>query len=205
MDEQFLALAQFSSFLRLSRGKWAGVLELLYAAHVQVANAGYMDFGALSQIGSPDVAVDGDGSVAFAVALTNLFSGCEILESIDEHIGMGVAKYERPELHDADETREVHDLGVRISAVEDPGEVEHLRAGVNLCPEPLFQCLFGILEHGGFLDEVEVSQDTDDFGKPVRLQDIEELESFLGRTLAKYARAMVSRAHHFETKGAVNE
>lgn len=92
---------------------------------------------------------------------------------------MGVAEDERPELHDGDEAGEVEDLGVRVPAVENSGEVEELGSLVDFCPESLFEGFFGRSNEGGFFDEVEVGKDANDFGKAVGLEDVEEFKSFL--------------------------
>jgi hypothetical protein len=70
-------------------------------------------------------------------------------------------------------------LRIGVSTVEDAGEIEQFGALVDLCPEPLFELLFGVALCGEFFDEVEVSKNTDDFGKAVGLQYIEKLERFL--------------------------
>lgn len=92
---------------------------------------------------------------------------------------MLVPKDERTKLHDADEAGEVEDFLVRISAVEDAAEIEELGSLVNLGPEAFLQTLFGLALDNYFLDEIEVGKDTDDFGKPMGLKDVEELERFL--------------------------
>lgn len=92
---------------------------------------------------------------------------------------MGVAEHERTEFHDADESREVEDLSVWVAAVQDTGEVEELRALIDFGPETLFERFLGILEYGCLFDEVEVGENSDDFGKAMSLEDVEKLECFL--------------------------
>ena len=64
-------------------------------------------------------------------------------------------------------------------------------------PKTFLQGLFGVLEGSGFLDEVEVGEDANDFGKAVRLEDVEELECFLvaDQLEQDFQRR---RTHHFE-------
>ena len=94
---------------------------------------------------------------------------------------MRIAENERAELHDGDEARKVEDLGVGITAVKHTGQVEELSTLVNFCPEAFLQSFLGRFEGRGLLDEVEVGEHADDFGEAMRLEDVEELERFLGR------------------------
>ena len=92
---------------------------------------------------------------------------------------MLIPEDQRPELHDGDEAGEEVDLGVGIPAVDDAGEGEELRALVDLGPESMFQSFLGVFQGGGFLDQVEVGEEAEDFGKAVRLENIEEFKGFL--------------------------
>lgn len=85
---------------------------------------------------------------------------------------MCIAKDEGPELHDGDETREVHNFGVGIPTIDNPGEIEELCALVNLRPETFFEGFFSAADDGSLFDEVEVGEDADDFGEPMGLKDI---------------------------------
>ena len=88
---------------------------------------------------------------------------------------MGVAKDKWTELHDANEAREVLNLCVRISTVDDTGKVEQFGTIVDFSPETMFQTLLGGLERLCLFNEVEMSQYANDLGKTMRLQDVEEL------------------------------
>ena len=85
---------------------------------------------------------------------------------------MSIAKDERPELHNGNEAREIHDFGVGIATIDDPGEVEELRALVNFCPETFFKGVFSAAESGSFFYEVDVCEDTNDFWETMGLKDI---------------------------------
>jgi len=85
---------------------------------------------------------------------------------------MCISEDEGPELHNGDEAREIHDFGVWISTVDDPGQVEELRALVNFCPETFFEGFFRAADDGSLFDEVEVCEDADDFGKSMGLKNI---------------------------------
>jgi len=85
---------------------------------------------------------------------------------------MSVAEDERPELHNGDEAREIHDFGVGISTIDDPGEVEDFRALINFCPETFFEGLFSTADSSSLFNEVEVSEDADDFWKSMGLKDV---------------------------------
>lgn len=99
---------------------------------------------------------------------------------------MRVSEDERSELHNADETREVQDLGIRVSTIEDTGKVEELSTLIYLRPETLFEGLFSVLERSSFFNEVEMSEDSNDFGETVGLEDIEEFKRFLEKNSARY-------------------
>ena len=70
---------------------------------------------------------------------------------------------------------------VRVAAVYDTGEVEELGTLVDFCPKAFLESLLSVFEGRGLLDEVEVGENTNDFGEAVGLEDVEELERFLGR------------------------
>ena len=140
-----------------------------------------MDFGAQPIVGAAQVAIEGYSTVALALRRTNLLSRSEVLETVGKHIGVRIAENERAELHDGDEARKVEDLGVGITAVKHTGQVEELSTLVNFCPEAFLQSFLGRFEGRGLLDEVEVGEHADDFGEAMRLEDVEELERFLGR------------------------
>ena len=92
---------------------------------------------------------------------------------------MGVTEDQRSEFHDGDEAREVEDLSVRISAIENAGKVEEFCPLVDFCPKSFFESFFGRSNDGSFFDKVQVGKDADDFGKAVGLKDVEEFERFL--------------------------
>jgi hypothetical protein len=76
-----------------------------------------MHLGTHAQVRSTDVAVNSDRAVTLPLGRPDEFSRGEIFQSIDEDVWMGVSEDERTELHDADETGEVHDFGVGISSI----------------------------------------------------------------------------------------
>ena len=92
---------------------------------------------------------------------------------------MGVSENERAEFHDRDETGQIHDFRIWITTIENAGEVEEFCALVYFCPETVFEGFFGGFECGGFFDEVQVGEDTDDFWESVGLEDVEEFKNFL--------------------------
>ena len=100
----------------------------------------------------------------------------DVLDTVDEEVRVGRAPRERDELHDGDEARKVVDLDLRVSAVRDAGEVEQLRAVVDLRPEAVLEPLLGLLLLLGGRDEVEVREDAHHPREPVCLQDVQELE-----------------------------
>lgn len=69
---------------------------------------------------------------------------------------MCVTEHQGAEFHDADESGEIENFGVRVSAIENAGKVEEFGALIDLCPETLFEGLFCIAKDGGFFDEVKV-------------------------------------------------
>jgi len=52
---------------------------------------------------------------------------------------MAVPEDKRSELHDADETGKIEDLGIGITTIENAREIEELRALVYLIPETFFE------------------------------------------------------------------
>jgi hypothetical protein len=52
---------------------------------------------------------------------------------------VAVSEDQWPELHDADETRKIEDLGVGISPIENTREIEEFCALVYLIPETSFE------------------------------------------------------------------
>lgn len=52
---------------------------------------------------------------------------------------MAVPKNQRPELHDANETRKIEDLSVGITTIENAREIEELCALVYFIPETFFE------------------------------------------------------------------
>lgn len=149
------------------------------------------------QIGSTKVTVQGDGTVDFWV-LPDCFTGREIRQTIGKEIRVLVPEDQRTELHDANEATEQVDFSVRVATVDDTREMEELGTLVDFCPETMLQPLLGVLECLLLLDEVEVSQKTNDFGETVRLKNVEKLECFLivSKTLVL--------AHHLESKTSIN-
>lgn len=92
---------------------------------------------------------------------------------------MLIAEDKGPKLHDGDEAGKEIDLGIGVSSVDDTREGEQLRTLVDLGPEPVLEALLRIFERRGFSNQVEMGEEAENFGEPVGLQDIQELESFL--------------------------
>lgn len=203
MDQELLLLAELPPLLRSRIWKWTRVSKDLNALHLEVSDTGNVHLGALTIIGAAEVAVDGDGPVTLASGLPDLLSRSEVLEAVGEHVRMCVAEHEGAELHHGDEAGEVEDLGVGVPAVQDAREVEEFGPLIDLRPEAFLQGLFGVLQGGGLLDEVEVGEYSDDLRKPMRLQDVEELESFLyGRERGTEDQRRTT--YHLETVRAVD-
>ena len=181
MHQELLLLAQLAPLLRVSIREGTWVAERGDALHAQVPDTRYVHLRSESQVGAAEVAVQRDGPVAFALGRTDLLAGCQVFETVGEEVGVGVAEDEGAELHNADEAREVEDLGVGVAAVHNAREVEELCALVDLGPEALLEGFLGCTEGSSLLDEVEVSEDANDLRKPVRLEDIEKLKGFLRR------------------------
>lgn len=85
---------------------------------------------------------------------------------------MGITENEGAEFHDGNEAGEVEDFGVGITAVDDAGKVEKFCPLVNFCPETLFEGFFGGFEGSSLFYEVEVSENADDFGETMGLEDV---------------------------------
>src|SRR6266550_2135389 len=111
--------------------------------------------------------------------MANLLTWREILHSVGKKVRVGVSEDQRSEFHDGDEAREVEDLRIRISAIENAGEVKQLRPLVDFGPKSLFESFFSRSYDGSFFDKVQVGKDANDFGKSVGLEDVEEFERFL--------------------------
>ena len=92
---------------------------------------------------------------------------------------MGVAEDEGAKLHDADEAGEILYFSVWIATVEHAGEVEKFGTLIDLCPEAFLESFFGVAESSCFFYEIEMGQDTNDFGKTVRLENVEKFKSLL--------------------------
>jgi hypothetical protein len=105
-----------------------------------------------AKICPPDVSINRDGTVTFALCCSDELAWGEILETVSEEVGMGVSEYEGPKLHNRDEAGEVHDFGVGVAAVENTGEVEEFGALVDFGPESLLEGLFGVAKGSGFFD-----------------------------------------------------
>lgn len=49
----------------------------------------------------------------------------------------------------------------------------------------MLEALFGVFKGGGFLDKIDMSENSDDFWKPMGLKNVEKFKSFLDSKLAK--------------------
>lgn len=94
---------------------------------------------------------------------------------------MRISENERSEFHDGDETGEIEDFSIGISAIDNSRKIEEFCALIYFCPETLFKSFFCGFEGCSFFNEVKVGEDTYDFGEAVGLEDIEELERLLQR------------------------
>jgi hypothetical protein len=65
---------------------------------------------------------------------------------------MGVAKNKWSVFHHRDESCKVHDLLIRVAAVENSGEIEELRSLIYLSPESLFETLLRLALYGYLFD-----------------------------------------------------
>jgi len=105
---------------------------------------------------------------------------------------------------------QVEDLAVRVAAVHDARQVEHLGAVVHLGPEALFEALLLRLERRRRLDEVKVREDGHELGHAVRRERRQGLESFLrARKESQVGRGgsesrKRERTHHLEPEAAVD-
>ena len=93
---------------------------------------------------------------------------------------MLIPKDKRTEFHDGYETGKKVDLRIWVPPVDDAGEGEELCALIDLGPESVFESFLSVFQGGGFLDQVEVGEEAENFGEAVGLEDIKELEGFLG-------------------------
>ena len=59
---------------------------------------------------------------------------------------MRVSEDERTEFHDRNETGEIHDFRVWVTAIENAGEVEEFCTLVYFCPETGFKGFFSSFE-----------------------------------------------------------
>lgn len=71
------------------------------------------------------------------------------------------------------------DFGIRIPAIEHAREIKQLRALVDLSPESFLELFFGLALSAKFLDEVEMSEDADNFGESMGLKYIQKFKRFL--------------------------
>ena len=136
---------------------------------------------AQTKMGTAYVPIHGDVTVAISARGTNELSRGKVFETINENVWMSISEDQRAEFHDADEATEVEGFGIGVATVEDTREVEQFCTLINLRPEPLFESLFGCTKNGGFLDEVQMSEDADDFGEAMGLQDVQKLKGLLRR------------------------
>lgn len=74
---------------------------------------------------------------------------------------------------------EVEDLAIRVSTIHHAREVKHFGSIVDLGPETVLQALLLRFESGGSFDEVEVGENSDEFGKSVGGEGREGFEGFL--------------------------
>lgn len=115
---------------------------------------------------------------------------------------MLVPKDEWSEFHDRNEPRQEVDFGVGVSTVQDPRKGEKFGSLVNFRPESVLQPFLGVFERRGFLDKIHVREEAEDFGETVRLQNVEELERFLQRSVSIHNDMRAT--HHLEPETTVN-
>ena len=137
VNEKLLLFTELPPLLRISVRERTRVAKYLNALHVEITNSRYVHFRTESVIGATHVTVESDGAITFALRRTNLFARSEILEAVGEQVRMRVAEDKRAELHDRDEPRQVENLGVWVTTIEDAGKVEELSTLVDLGPEAL--------------------------------------------------------------------
>lgn len=113
---------------------------------------------------------------------------------------MGLAPAQRPELHHADEAREVVDLALEVLAVAHAGQVEELCSLVDLAPEAVLERLLGLLQRLGVPEAVQVREHAHDLGEAVDLQEVEELE----RLHLEAKAAVHQQQHEVGVLGGVN-
>ena len=145
-----------------------------------------MDAGVRLEVRATDVAVERDGALAPWIRM-DLRRVRHVLEAVDEHVRVLILPAERPELDARDEERKVMHLHLGVAPVDEAGEVEQLRAVVNLLPEARLQPLLRLPQPLPVAEVVEVRQDAEDLREAVHLQNVQELEGF-----------------HLEAEGAVD-
>ena len=59
-----------------------------------------MHLGAHAEVCTPNVAVYCDCSVAFSLARSDEFAGCQVFDSVGEEVWVGIAEDKRTEFHD---------------------------------------------------------------------------------------------------------
>lgn len=64
------------------------------------------------------VSVHGDRAVAFPLRRSHQFTRSQVFQTINKEIGVSVAEYQRTEFHDTDESAQIQDFCVGISAIE---------------------------------------------------------------------------------------
>ncbi len=74
------------------------------------------------------------------------------------------------------------DFVVRVSAVKHARQIEEFGSLVNFGPESFFERLLRCTKYRLLANEVKMCQNANDLGKPMGLQDIEELELFLSKS-----------------------
>jgi len=65
------------------------------------------------------IAINDDNAIALAVCCPGKFSWCEIFDTVNQNVWVGIPEDQRAELHHAYKTGEVENFRVGISAVED--------------------------------------------------------------------------------------
>ena len=78
---------------------------------------------------------------------------------------MTIPEDERSELHDTNEAGEIQDFCIRIAAIQDTREVEEFGPLVDFRPKSFFQSFLRCTEGCSLLDQVQVCEDTNDFGE----------------------------------------
>lgn len=67
----------------------------------------------------------------------------------------------------------------------------------------MLEALFGVFKGGGFLDKIDMSENSDDFWKPMGLKNVEKFKSFLDSKLAKYWQVKEA-TYHFKSKTTID-